>query len=281
MDESALRSALARANDGGSLLHRELLAWTWLVAFGVLLEIVFVIWEYVEDLHDFRRGIIHPPDKPNLALFVLGLVGAALVAIGVTGELYAESKIATFETCIRQGNDTLSLLLSKEAGDAAKSAKTAQDIATDLSLKYEAASRELAELRAKAMPRRLSSAQKAILRKDVARFKTKNISLSCEVANGNGATEALDFELDFLETFSSKSPIEVPEHKAWCTSFEGVGFFLPSFRIEYGLQREGDELILLRALEDAGIKKKDVVIKKILAVADAKRLTIVIGPRPR
>lgn len=126
MDESALRSALASVNDCGSSLHWELRAWTFLVALGVALEIVFVVWEYVDGLHDFRRGIVHPPDRPNLLLFVLGFVGAALVAVGVSGELYAESKIATLETCIRKGNDALSLLLSREAGDAAKSAQTAR-----------------------------------------------------------------------------------------------------------------------------------------------------------
>jgi hypothetical protein len=93
----------------------------------VALEVVFVVWEYVEELHDFRRGLVHPPERPSRLLFFLGLLGAALVAIGVAGELYAESKIETVETGIPKANDELFLLLSKEAGDAEKSAKAAHE----------------------------------------------------------------------------------------------------------------------------------------------------------
>jgi hypothetical protein len=91
-----------------------------LVVIGVALEMVFVVWEYLEDLHDFNRGIVHAPDKPSWLLFALGFLGAALVAVGVGGELYAESKIATLETCIRNGNDALFLLLSHEADTTAE-----------------------------------------------------------------------------------------------------------------------------------------------------------------
>jgi len=125
MDESALRMALASLDDCSSSLHWLLGFWTFVVVAGVALELVFVIWEYLDDLHDFRRGFVHPPNKPSVSLFVLGFLGAGLVAVGVSGELYAESRIGTVETCIRKGNDSLFLLLSKEAGDAAASARTA------------------------------------------------------------------------------------------------------------------------------------------------------------
>ena len=126
-DESALRIALASLDECNSSLHWWLGFWTVLVVVGVALELVFVVWEYVDELHDFRRGIVHPPDRPNRLLFALGFFATGLVALGVGGELYAESKIATLETCVRKGNDALFLLLSKEAGDAAKSAKTAHE----------------------------------------------------------------------------------------------------------------------------------------------------------
>lgn len=127
MDESALRKALASLDDCGASLHLWLKVSTALVVVGVALEVVFVIWEYVVDLHEFKRGIVRPPDKPSWLLFGLGFLGAALVSVGVGGELYAESRISTLETCIRSGNDALSRLLSKEAGDAAASAKSAHD----------------------------------------------------------------------------------------------------------------------------------------------------------
>ena len=120
--ESALRSALASLEDSSSLLHSWLEFWTFLVVLGVALEVVFVVWEYLDELHDFRRETIHTPERPNMVLFTLGLLGAGLVAAGVSGELWKESQIATVETCIRKGNDALFLLLSKEAGDAAAGA---------------------------------------------------------------------------------------------------------------------------------------------------------------
>lgn len=132
-DESTLRSAVASLEDCSSSLHGWLGFWTFLVALGVLLEVVAVVWEYLDELHDFRRGIIHPPERPITLLFVLGLAGAGLVAAGVSGEVWEESRIATVETCIRKGNDALFLLLSKEAEDAKDSAliaKTSADAAT-------------------------------------------------------------------------------------------------------------------------------------------------------
>jgi hypothetical protein len=47
----------------------------------------------LDELHDFRRGIVHPPERPNIILFALGLLGAALVAIGVAGEFRFEAKL--------------------------------------------------------------------------------------------------------------------------------------------------------------------------------------------
>jgi len=135
-DESALRSALANLDACNASLHWWFGFWTVLVAVGVLLEAVFVVWEYRDELHDFGRGLIHAPERPKRVLFVLGLLGTGLVAAGVSGEFWKESQIATVETCIRKGNDGLFLLLSKVAGDAATSAtiahveaKAAMDVA--------------------------------------------------------------------------------------------------------------------------------------------------------
>jgi hypothetical protein len=126
-DESALRNALANLDESGSSLHWWLGFWTFLVALGVILEVVFVVWEYLGERHDFNRGTIHPPERPNTTLFVMGLLGAFLVAAGVSGELWEDSQIAKLEKCIRKGNDAIFLLLSKEAGGAATSAKTARN----------------------------------------------------------------------------------------------------------------------------------------------------------
>jgi hypothetical protein len=125
-DESALRSSLASLDKCNSSQHWWLGFWTFLVALGVALEVVFVVREYLDALHDFNRGVIHAPERPPTVLFLLGLLGASLVAVGVTGEVWKGSDIATVETCIRKANDALFLLLSKEAGDAKDSAKVAK-----------------------------------------------------------------------------------------------------------------------------------------------------------
>jgi hypothetical protein len=126
MDESALRTLIANLEASRSSNHWWLEFCTALVAIGVLFEVIFVIWEYVDELHDFRRGIVHPPERPNMLLFALGLLGAGLVAIGVAGEFRFEAKIESTETSIRKANDDLFLLLSKEAGDANASAANAE-----------------------------------------------------------------------------------------------------------------------------------------------------------
>jgi hypothetical protein len=118
MDESALKTLLDNLEISRSSLHGWLHFWTFLVVVGVALEVVFVVWEYTEDIHDFRRGIVHPPEKPSALLLVLGLLGAGLVAIGVAGELYIDVQAGKVETEIRKANELRVSLLSKEAADA-------------------------------------------------------------------------------------------------------------------------------------------------------------------
>lgn len=164
MDESALRALIANLDASGSLLHWWLNVSTFFVVVGVVLELVFVVVEYREELHQFKRGVIRPPDRPSRLLFVSGLLGAVLVALGVSGELYAGAKIEQLETRIRKANDDLYLILSKEAGDAATFAKTAHEEADavkgiadearadakDALAKAQAAQRELAHAEADA-----------------------------------------------------------------------------------------------------------------------------------
>jgi len=117
MDESALKRLLDNLDISRSSLHGWLHFWTFLVVVGVALEVVFVVWEYAEDMHDFRRGIVHPPAKPSALLLVLGLLGAGLVAIGVAGELYIDVQAGRLETEIRKVNELRISLLMKEATD--------------------------------------------------------------------------------------------------------------------------------------------------------------------
>jgi hypothetical protein len=127
MDESALKTLLDNLDMSRSSLDHWLNFWTFLVVVGVVLEVAFVVWEYVKELCGFKRGEILPPGKPSKVLFVLELLGAAFVAIGVAGELYVGAQIGRVETEIRKANDLRAALLSKESGDAKDSAKGAAD----------------------------------------------------------------------------------------------------------------------------------------------------------
>jgi len=189
-DESALRIALASLDDCNSSLHWLLGFFTVWVVVGVALELVFVIWEYVEELHDFRRGIVHPPDMPNRLLFVLGFVAAGLVALGVGGELYAESKISTLETCIRKGNDALFLLLSKEV----------QQLKTDnleLEAKNLGLQTDLLNLRKESGARRLTGKQREALRKAL-----KGVKTGMAIGWNPEDSEAADFAGDFFSVLT-------------------------------------------------------------------------------
>jgi hypothetical protein len=134
MDNSALKTLLDNLDSCRSSLDGWLDFWTFLVVIGVALEVIFVVCEYRKELHEFRQGtnnfrlgIAYPPEKPSLMLFVLGMLGAGLVAGGVSGELYVNVQAGKVETEIRKVNEQRFSLLSKEAGDAAASAKTAHD----------------------------------------------------------------------------------------------------------------------------------------------------------
>jgi len=130
MDDSALQTLLNNLDTSRSSLHGWLHFWTFLVVLGVALEVVFVVKEYIDQSHDFRRGIVHPPERPSTMLFVLGMLGAGLVAMGVAGELSVDVQAGKVETEIRKANELRVALLSKEAGDAKTSAEDAATAAS-------------------------------------------------------------------------------------------------------------------------------------------------------
>ena len=282
MDESALRILVSSLEASRSTLHWWLEFWTFLVVAGVALEVVFVVWEYVEELHDSNRGIVHPPERPSRLLFALGLLGAALVATGVAGELYAESKIETVETRIRRANDELFSLLSKEAGDAKTSsgeakasASAVKNQADDLLRKYEAAERALVALKAERLPRRLSSKQKELLGKRVAEFANKSIFVGCM----DDGTETWDFEQDFVKAFSSPALRFKLEYMTSCSVVVApvMGPQAPSIQVEAGAERQGDEDILVKALMEIGMNKTEIVTR---SNPNKSLLALTIGPKP-
>jgi hypothetical protein len=170
MDESALRTLIATLGASRSSAHWRFEVCTAMVVAGVVLEVVFVIWEFVIEWRDFKRGEVHPPERPLIVLFVLGLFGAGLVAIGVAGELRYESKIETIETGIRKANEDLFLLLSKEAGDAKDSAIKAADAA-------KIAQKAAAEAKEKVADRTLTDGQAASVAGKINPFARQRVQI--------------------------------------------------------------------------------------------------------
>jgi hypothetical protein len=143
MTESDLRRLLDSLDACRASLHGRLHFWTWLVVIGVALEFISLVWEYVRELKDFKRGEIHAPEKPALPLYVTGFLGIAFVVAGVSGELYIDGQLGTVETAIRKANGDLLALISGEAGDAAKSAATAHGEADAVKLEADAIQKRL------------------------------------------------------------------------------------------------------------------------------------------
>lgn len=120
MDPSAIARDLANLEKSWSSLDWWLNFWTIFVVIGVVVELAVLIAEFSDGWHDFKRATIHSPEKPSFAIYGLGFLGAALVAIGVTGEFRVHSRAGKVETDIR--SDYLKLI--EIADDRAKTAIT-------------------------------------------------------------------------------------------------------------------------------------------------------------
>ena len=94
---------------------------------GVILEVWFVVHEYLNDLADSHLGIIRSPQRPKLGQFIFELLGAVLVAVGVAGELWADFKAGGIQTALRARNGELIQLLEGVSSTALKDAALANE----------------------------------------------------------------------------------------------------------------------------------------------------------
>ena len=125
MDESALKSLIHTLEASKGSFDVWLNAFSAMVALGVVVEIVFVVREYLDHLHDWRRGIVRPPDRPSRFWLAMELAGVALVSVGVAGEFWVDVQAGALETRIRKANGDLVLLVEQKANGAEKSAELA------------------------------------------------------------------------------------------------------------------------------------------------------------
>jgi hypothetical protein len=153
MDESALRILLSTLDASRSSWHGLLHVFTWFVIVGLGFDLFVIIKEFRDDWKDFRYGQVHPyeihlPKRPSVWLLILGLVGTALIVIGVAGELHVDVKVAKVETDIRAANDALLGLIIQEAGTAKSSAEGAAEAASGAKESADAAQRYTEQIRA-------------------------------------------------------------------------------------------------------------------------------------
>lgn len=196
-------------------------------------------------------------EEPIWVKFILR-VGIMLVVVGVVGEWRCGAKLEDAHNAVHEYDIAL-------LGDAARSAKDANDLGTDLLEKYKTAEREIVELKAAKLPRRLSSDQKEIFLFAVTSFTGETFDISCATPGGD-AKEPLDFESDFLEAMRRPMPKfrKVPVHVTYlttCNTMLGGATFIPPIQIEVSADRQGDAAILVKALKDIGINKKDIKTK--------------------
>src|ERR1700722_11248421 len=154
MDELALRTLLNSLDASRSSLHVLLHGFIWAVVVGLGLDLIVIAKEFWDDWKDFRYRQVHPneihlPKRPSVGLLVLGLLGTALIVIGVSGELYVDVQAGNIETQIRDANDKLLGLIIQEAGNAKASAEGAASAASRAKTSADAAGEAASEAQRK------------------------------------------------------------------------------------------------------------------------------------
>lgn len=105
----------------------DLLLMTKLVALGVILEGPEIVYEIIQLLRRWRKKSTRE-HGPGL-ITVIGLIGWALVSVGVAGEFWVDSWVNTDDDNIQSINITLLRDAYSSASAAAAAAQSAQDLA--------------------------------------------------------------------------------------------------------------------------------------------------------
>jgi hypothetical protein len=131
---SALESSLKVTE--GSSGHWETIGWLCAIAVGVGIagEIVVIVSEHRDDLEDWRRGVVRPPDRPPMWRFWFDIVATLIVLGGVFGEAGATAKVASINSHLRSKtsefrakSDQLLAVVTQQAGNAETSATAASE----------------------------------------------------------------------------------------------------------------------------------------------------------
>ena len=111
---SALKSSICALESSlktleGSSGWWETLAWSCALAVGIGIvgEIVVIVGEHRDDLTAWQRGIVRPPDHPDIRRFWFDIVATIRVLIGVFGEAGASMKLASINSQLRSKTSEL------------------------------------------------------------------------------------------------------------------------------------------------------------------------------
>ena len=242
--------ALDNAVKGDLLNWRDewfvcLLISTGVVAIGLLFELpelALEIRHIRQDRRDRNMFFVTSHHEAPPKWKILAFVGWFLIVLGVAGEGVFEMLVSRVDGQVQTLNNVLFESTQKEATAAAMA------------------------LEAPMLPRHLSYIQKKFLSNKISHFRDHEIQITCF----NGLAEAVNFERDFIEVLNGN-----PD-KAACLSGYGGMEYTPPIEIDAGAERKGDAEILLDALTDVGINKRDIVVK---IKGQKRKLLLIIGPQ--
>lgn len=119
MDDSALKSLIDCLDAQRTSLIWHLNGWTWLVAAGVLCEVVFIIWSHRDEFKEWKKALadaaIPFPSRPSRLKLVLEILSVGLVVGGIVGELNFEAKLGDMDNRIQSANNQRVALLRGES----------------------------------------------------------------------------------------------------------------------------------------------------------------------
>lgn len=251
MDASALDkivSTLEKQISGDELHAASLECWlkicTAAVVIGVAAELLVLICEHIDERHEWKRGTIKSPARPKFWLFLVGILAALLVTVGVAGELWIGSAISTVDSSIRTRSGRLVSLANQRAASDERDAEQLRKDGEELRRQAESERMARLKLRAQMLPRRLNELQARSLAA-VLKGPKGAVAVVCELTE----TESFDFANDINRAIHDKAHWETYDfaHRQWIDSRYGV--FVGTLN---GTHRQGAEL-MIRALKAAGV----------------------------
>lgn len=198
-DELALKDAISRLNADWSALDSRLKFWILLVVIGVATELFIVVVEYWHERREFldaMRGMTHAPKPPVLWMYVVGFLGAGLVALGVAGEFSIHSRLSKVETDLRDDNEQLVSIADERAQEASKLASANELEAQQLkaaNLKLEAA----------IQPRTINEADRKKLGEGLHKFASSFQGRKVTIASQIGDAESMLVALEIADILSN------------------------------------------------------------------------------